>query len=99
MSENNIAEEVIQGDPTPKANFSTTLVNFFYAITFAANLKVMVLRLILYITLFVGVILSIVTAAVLSSALVFFDDFIRYILWGVGLFALTEIINKRKQNS
>jgi hypothetical protein len=96
MSENNLPEEITQGDSTPKVKFSSALVNFFYGITLSANLKVMVLRLILFFSLFVGLILSIISAAVLDSALMFFDDLIRYILWGVGIFALTEIINRRK---
>ncbi|HEY8423236.1 MAG TPA: hypothetical protein VIL23_00540 [Clostridia bacterium] len=95
MSEN-IAEEITQGDSTPKVSFGAAIVNFLYGITFAANLKVMVLRLILYIGLLVGIAMSIVTSVMLESVLIFFDDFIHLILAGIGLFALTEIINRRK---
>jgi hypothetical protein len=92
---NNIAEEITKGDSTPKASFKTSLVNFLYAVTFSACRKVMVLRLIIYISLIIGVILSIISSAVLGSALLFFERLITYVLIGAGLFALTEIINRR----
>lgn len=93
MSENNVAQET--QTPAPKKSFSEAVINFFYAITCANNLKVMVLRLISYVSLLVGVIITIVSAAVFGSALVFFDDLVRYALWGVSIFAITEIFNKR----
>jgi hypothetical protein len=92
---NTVTDEITKGDSTPRASFKASFTNFLYAITQAACLKVMVLRMITYISLIIGVILSIVTSAVLGSALVFFEGLIIYILIGVGLFALTEIINRR----
>lgn|SRR5690554_6221832 len=95
MTDNNIAEEITQGDSTPKASFKTSLINFFYAVTFSACLKVMVLRLIMYFSILAGIVLSIISSVILSSALVFFSDLVMYVFVAVGLFALTEIINRR----
>lgn len=92
-----VVEEITQGDTTPKVKFWVSVKNFLYAITFAVNLKVMVLRLIIYCAIFTGIVLAIVKSAITGSALVFFEDFVMYILAGVGLFALTEIINRNRK--
>ncbi len=92
----NIAEEITQGDNTPKVKLGTAVKNFFYAITLSANLLVMILRLIIFGAILTGIILTIIASAVTGSAFVFFEGFIMYVLIGVGLFALTEIINRKK---
>ena len=93
---NNIAEEITQGDNTPKVKFAAAVKNFLYAITFSANVLVMVLRLIFYFAILTGVVLTIIASVYSGSAYVFFDGFVTYILIGVGLFALTEIINRKR---
>lgn len=97
MAEVDIVEEITQGDSTPKVkSFGQALVNFLYAVTAAATLKVMVLRLVAYFTLLIGIVLSIVASVIAESALVFFLDFVKYLLLGIAIFALTEIINRKK---
>ena len=86
----------LKGDGTPKAKFFPALKNFLYAATFAANLLVMVLRLIVYGAVVTGLILTIISTVKFGSAYVFFEGLVRYLLAGAGLLALTEIINRRK---
>lgn len=92
----NIAEDITKGNDTPKIKVGSAVKNFFYAITLSNNLLVMVLRLIIFGAILTGIILTIVASAISGSAFVFFEGFIMYVLIGVGLFALTEIINRKK---
>lgn len=95
MSEN-ISEEITKGDSTPKVRFGSSVKNFFYGITFSASTLVMILRLIIYIAILTGIILTIIASAVAGSAFIFFEGLVTYVLIWVGLFTLTEIINRRK---
>ncbi|HEY8390932.1 MAG TPA: hypothetical protein VIL26_08320 [Clostridia bacterium] len=92
----NIAEETTQGENTPKAKPQKQEKNFLSGISIAANRLVFILRVIIFTAIFVGIILAIVESINAGSALIFFQRLVFYTLAGVGLFTLTEIINKRK---